>query len=286
MTTLLLLLVAIGLAALALGMKFLGPPESGAGSLRLPTGSILLCALAFNLTFLWQELWLVIPKALTAGLHPVLYHNDHQWTGESPRVDLLQGTGALATLVSGIVFTAGLAVARRASVTCRLFLFWMAFQGLYQSLTQLAIGTMLPGNDVGRALDYLHVSAAAKWLLLALVVIAMALAGAALARISPSSGERGSTKLTRRFGQTMLAATMLAIILIIPFRMPRDIVEVAFIPFFVNLVGVAWLTLGAAMVRHGAANQSDERIGVIGPALALGATLLVFQLILRPGVAI
>jgi hypothetical protein len=42
--------------------------------------SLLLCALAFNLTFFWQELWLVIPKALTPGPHPVLYHNDHGWT--------------------------------------------------------------------------------------------------------------------------------------------------------------------------------------------------------------
>ena len=102
MTTLLLLLSAIGLVPLALGMAFLGSPASGARPLRLPTGSILLCALAFNLTFLWQELWLVIPKALTPGLHPILYHNNHNWTGDSPRVDLLQGTGALATLVSGL----------------------------------------------------------------------------------------------------------------------------------------------------------------------------------------
>ena len=286
MTTLLLLLLAIGLVPLALGMTFLGSAASVARPLRLPTGSILLCALAFNLTFFWQELWLVIPKALTPGLHPILYHNNHNWTGDSPRVDLLQGTGALATLVSGLVFTGGLVVARRASVTWRLFLFWTAFQGLYQSLTQLAIGTLLPGNDVGVALGYLHVGAAAKWLLLALAVIAMALAGAGLARACPSSGEQGSTTLTRRFGQVMLAATMLAIVLIIPFRLPRDIVEVALIPLFVNVVGVGWLMFGAAIVRRGAAHEGDERAGVIGPAIALGATLLLFQLILRPGVAI
>ena len=286
MTTLLLLLLAIGLVPLALGMAFLGSPAPGARPLRLPTGSILLYALAFNLTFFWQELWLVIPKALTPGLHPILYHNNHNWTGDSPRVELLQGTGALATLFSGLVFTGGLVVARRASLTWRLFLFWMAFQGLYQSLTQLAIGTLLPGNDVGVALGYLHVGAAAKWLLLALAIIAMALAGAGLARACPSSGEQGSTNLTRRFGQVMLVATLLATVLIIPFRLPRDIVEVTLIPFFVNLVGVGWLTFGAAIVRRGAAHEGDERAGVIGPAIALGATLLLFQLILRPGVAV
>jgi hypothetical protein len=285
MTTFLLLLSAIGLAPLALGMAFLGPPAPGAKPLRLPTGSIILCTLAFNLTFFWQELWLVIPKALTAGLHPILYHNNHDWTGNSSRVELLQGTGALATLVSGLVFSAGLAVARRASVTWRLFLFWMAFQGLYQSLTQFAIGTMLPGNDVGRALGYLHAGAATKWLLLALSVIAMALVGVAFARACPSNVESGSTKLTRRFGQVMFVAAMLAIVLIIPFRLPRNIVEVALIPLFVNLVGVGWLTLGAAIVRRGATHEGNERAGVIGPAVALGATLLLFQLMLRPGVA-
>ena len=201
-------------------------------------------------------------------------------------MDLLQGTGALATLVSGLVFSAGFSVARRVSFTWRVFLFWMAFQGLYQSLTQIAVGTLLPGNDVGRALGYLHVRAAAKWLLLALAVITMALAGAGFARAYPPSGEQGSTNFTRRFGQVMLAATMLAIVLIIPFRLPRDIVEVALIPLFVNFVGVGWLTLGAAIVRRGAAHQGDQRAGVIGPAIALGATFLVFQLILRPGVVI
>ena len=37
-------------------------------------------------------------KAMTPGLHPVLYHNDHEWTGPSPCVELLQGVGAIATI--------------------------------------------------------------------------------------------------------------------------------------------------------------------------------------------
>jgi hypothetical protein len=284
MTTLLLLLATIGLAPLAVGVALLKPSPYGTWP-RLDAGSVLLCALAFNLTFFWQELWLVMPKAMTPGLHPILYHNNHDWTGAAPDVELLQGTGALATLASGAAFAGGLAIARRASVTWRLFLFWMAFQGLYQSLTQLAIGTLLPGNDVGRALAYLHVGALAKWTLFGLTIAAMAFAGALLVRASPLGGEQRTTGRTRAFAYQMLLTAMAATALIVPFRLPRDMVEVALIPLFVNLVGVGWLAVGAKIVRGCGTSEDHERSGIVGPTLALGVTLLLFQFVLRPGVA-
>jgi len=275
MTTLLLLLIAIGFAPLAVGAYLMRRSSRGVWP-TVRVGSLILCALAFNLTFFWHELWLVIPKALTPGLHPILYHNDHDWTGHAPTVELLQGTGALATLASGLACSAALILARRTGVTWRIFLFWMAFEGLYQSLSQLAIGALLPGNDVGRALAYLHAGAAAKWALLAFAVAAMALAGAWLARAYPSSGERA---------EGIAATALLAIVLIVPFRAPRDMVEVALIPLFVNLAGAGWLVLGAAIARPRDATESRDRVGFIGPALALGLTLLLFQLVLRHGIA-
>ncbi len=271
MTTLVLLLVAIGLAPLALGAALLrrSPRARGPG---VTAASVILCALAFNLTFLWQELWLVIPKALTPGLRPVLYHNDHDWTGHAPTVELLQGSGAIATLFSGLAFCAALAMARRPSPAWRQFLFWMAFEGLFQSLTQLAIGALLPGNDVGRALAYLGVGVAADRSLLALAVVGMALAGAWLARLSPV-GRRD-----------FALAPLLAIVLIIPFRMPRDVVEVVMIPLFVNLVGAAWLTLAGAIAPPRTAPGPRDHPKALGPAVVLGLTLLLFQLVLRRGV--
>jgi hypothetical protein len=161
----------------------------------------------------------------------------------------------------------------------------MAFQGLYQSLTQLAIGTMLPSNDVGRALAYLHAGVAAKGALAAVAVTAMALAGVLLARAFPSDGEEGETVRTRAFVQKMLLTAMLAIALIVPFRLPREFVEVALIPLFVNLVGVGWLAVGAAIVRPGAGSEGQDRPAVVGPALALGVTLILFQFVLRRGIA-
>jgi hypothetical protein len=279
-TILVLLVLATGLAPLVAGMVLLKPASPGA-RLSLSPASVLLCALAFNLTFFWQELWLVIPKALTPGLHAILYHNNHDWIGEAPVAELLQGTGALATLASGLAFCGGLAVARRASATWRLFFFWMAFQGLYQSLTQLSIGTLLPGNDVGRALGYLGIGMAGKMALLALAVAAMAFAGGWLAGTAAQAPGAG----TRHFGYAMLLTALLSIALIIPFRVPRNIVEVAAIPLIINLVGAGWLILGAAFVRPSVARQDPGKPAVAGPVLALGATLLLFQLVLRPGIA-
>src|SRR5262245_25411231 len=60
---------------------------------NLTLRSALLYVLAFNLTFFIQELFLVLPKALTPGLHPTLFHNNHQWEGVHPLANLFQGTG-------------------------------------------------------------------------------------------------------------------------------------------------------------------------------------------------
>lgn len=151
MSTLLLLVAALGLLPLLVGTARLGR-----GAVRMAPRDLvaptLLCALAFSLTFLVQELGLVLPKALVPGLDPVLYHNDHDWSGDAPIAELLQGGGAVATLLSGLLFLWLAGRISPARPTWRLFAFWMAFQGLFQSLSQWAIGCWLSGNDVGRAL--------------------------------------------------------------------------------------------------------------------------------------
>jgi hypothetical protein len=66
---------------------------------QLTITSVLLYALAFNLIFFIQELFLVLPKALTPGLRPILFHNNHCWEGQNPLASLFQGTGALAIFI-------------------------------------------------------------------------------------------------------------------------------------------------------------------------------------------
>jgi hypothetical protein len=226
--------------------------------IRRVLASALLCAVAFNLTFFWQELWLVLPKAMVPGLHPILYHNDHDWTGSAPIAELLQGTGAIATLTSGLVF---LCLPRRP------FFFWMAFEGLFQSLSQLVIGTQLAGNDVGRALAYLKVGEAGKIILLALAVAAMAGAGLILARRRPPLWEA-------------VTAALLTILLVVPFRLPRNLIEVLLIPVIVQLCGLVFLLLGACLVR----TREPAASALAAPAIAWMLLLVLFQLILRPGI--
>jgi hypothetical protein len=246
--------------------------------------SVLLCTLSFNLIFFWQELWLVIPKAMTPDLHPILYHNDHEWRGDARIAELLQGTGAIATLVSGLAFLAALILARRVSLTWRLFFYWMAFQGLYQSLTQVAVGTQLPGNDVSRALAYLDIGRSAKWTMLGLAALAMGICGTVLARFWPLGEQSPANGRSRAFAYQTLMSTMVSIALIIPFRIPRDIIEVGLVPLMINLIGLGWVVFGAAVVRRKPKEDGDRNAGVWGPAVAVGLVLLVFQFILRPGI--
>jgi hypothetical protein len=264
------LVLLAGILPLAIGLWRLRHAGGSDIGLRMTIASALLCALAFNLTFFWQELWLVIPKALTPGLYPILYHNDHDWRGDAPIAELLQGCGAIATLVCGIACLGLRATLRHASATWRLLLFWMAFEGLYQALSQLAIGTLLPGNDVGRALAWLAIGGAGRGMLLAVAVAAMALTGLLLARLTPA----------RAFVRATLLPALIALPLIVPFRLPRELVEVLLIPLVVHLIGLGWLTLGASLAR-----AHDRIPSVTGPAIALMALLLVFQLVLRPGIA-
>ena len=282
MTSLILFLSAAGLAPLVTGLALLQPSKPGTYP-PFDWSSVLLCALAFNLTFFWQELWLVLPKAMMPQLHPVLYHNNHDWTGVSPHVELLQASGAVATLTSGLAFCAILVGARLRSAGWRLFVFWMAVQGTYQALSQLAIGSFVPGNDVGRALGYLELTATFRTLVLVMAILGMALAGGWLARRYPGRDQESGS--TRRLAWSTLMVLLIAVAVVIPFRVPRNIVEVVLIPLIVHLLAAGWLILGMAVVKPQAAALRSRPASIAGPLLALGAVLLFFQLVLRPGIA-
>ncbi|MGH6653024.1 MAG: hypothetical protein ACREB7_18035 [Sphingopyxis sp.] len=276
MTMLLGLVAAIGVLPFLIGMTRL-KGEAARLDMRGLAVSTLLCALAFSLTFLIQELGLVIPKALVPGLDPILYHNDHGWSGDAPIAELLQGGGAVATLFSGLLFLWLAGRISPARPTWRLFAFWMAFQGLFQSLSQVAIGSLLPGNDAGRALAHLGTTPAAKAGLLILAVAAMLVAGRALARRYPFGGSGRTTALQ------LTATLLLAVLLVVPFRVPREPIEVVLIPLIVHLIGLGWLTVGLGFRRETA--QAPAKPSIVGPLAALAALLALFQLVLRPGIA-
>jgi hypothetical protein len=251
--------------------------------------SALFCTLAFNLTFFIQELMLTLPKAFVPGVHVWLYHNNHHWEGEHPILPLLQGTGGTADLISGLIFAALLAGAGARSMTTRLFLFWMAFQGLYAAFSQLVLGALISGNDMGMAFGYLGLTPAAKMGMLALGLIACVLAGFWLARkaiaLLATTGE--TLNAGPRMGFLFFAVLLPVLItgvLLIPFRMPRDMIEVTIFPTGLMLFGAIWVVIGGALSST-APRPAHPAPSAAVPLACLIVVLLVFQFLLRPGIA-
>ncbi|MEZ0472298.1 hypothetical protein [Luteimonas salinilitoris] len=257
---------------------------------RMSAVSMLLYTLAFNLTFFVQELFLVLPKALTPGLRPTLFHNNHGWEGTHPLASLFQGTGALATLLVGIAAGLWLRRTRTGPAWWRLLVFWMAFGGVFMALPQAVIGALVPQGDVGMAMTYFGLGPAAKATVALLALIAMPLFALWLLRplleLAGDPAQVAGAGARMRF--VLLAATLpalLAIVLIVPFRMPREWVEVLLLPVIVTVAGLAWTQAGAWRIH--AVRPLEGRGGwPIGALLAAVIALLaVFQLVLRPGIA-
>ncbi len=256
---------------------------------QLGITSALLYTLAFNVIFFAQELFLVLPKALTPGLRPTLFHNNHTWQGSNPRVGLLQGTGALAILSIGVTCAWLLPRARRGSSAVRLLLIWLAYNGLVQSLLQVIIGAFNPGNDVGMAMSYLRLGAAVKTLAAAAAFAAIAAFSRSLApRLLSLAEEPADLAGARaRSGFVMRVATLpvlAAIVLIIPFRVPRGWIEVALVPVIVSIAGMPWWQLSARRLTDvkAAGRSSAAALGYSLGAVVL--LLILFQGVLRPGI--
>lgn len=246
--------------------------------------SMLAYVLAFNITFFIQELFLVLPKSMVPGLTATLFHNNHDWTGDAPIAELFQGTGALAILASGLIFCCIAALRTKPSW----FVLWMAFNGLFQALPQFVVGAIVPGNDMGRAYDYLAIGPGAEMLLALVAMAAMPVAGIWLGRqfLAAAWDERQLGSYCCRFGFLLRIGglpTLAALLIIILFRVPREFIEVIAPPFLVPLLGYGWLQLAA--FSPGAAKARGVRPESFIPLLLAAAVLLaIFQLVLRPGI--
>jgi hypothetical protein len=266
------------------------PRLSAPGGWSLTMVSALVYTLAFNLTFFIQELFLVLPKALTPGLRPTLFHNNHIWAGDHPLAGLFQGTGVLATLLSAVICALLWRRYRGHSTTVRLFLFWMAYSGLFMALPQFVVGAISPQSDVGMAMAHLGLGTAFKTTLALAALAAIPLIGLRMARMLLELAEEGDAMDMAKsrclfvFRVASLPA-LVAMPLIIAFRIPREWIEVAAVPAVVTVIGVSWIQAGAAL-RLGAL-EPGRAAAVRSIAWPLGAVLcllLVFQLLLRPGV--
>lgn len=267
------------------------PARPATGEPRLALVSALLYTIAFNLTFLVQELGLVLPKALTPGLAPTLYHNDHDWEGTHPRVELLQGTGVLAILVLGVALAAIVQRPARGSSARRLLAIWTAYCGLFMALPQLVTGALLPGSDVGRAMNHLGLGAPVKTAIASLAIAAMPAAAFVLTRPllalagAPEEIADGRAR-ARHIARVATLPTLLALPLIAAYRVPREWIEVVMVPAVVTCVGVAWLQAYAAHVRPPALAGTPSPRALAVPLVGAALLLLVFQAVLRRGVAL
>ncbi|MET1161657.1 MAG: hypothetical protein ABWY48_03880, partial [Pseudoxanthomonas sp.] len=251
--------------------------------------SALLYTLAFNLVFFVQELFLVLPKAFTPGLRPTLFHNNHAWEGEHPLAALFQGTGALATFAMGLAILFLLKRGAGRSFGARLLLIWLAYCGVFMALPQVVAGALSSGSDVGMAMDYLALSAQAKSIaaLLALAVMpwfAREFCTQLLRLATPAQLASGRTRSLFILRVATLPA-LAAIALILPFRVPREWMEVLFLPVVVLLAGMPWMQSGAWRLRAVESARLASSPSTALPLLAVGVLLAVFQLVLRPGIA-
>lgn len=260
------------------------PPPPWALTLR----STLAFALAFNLVFFVQEMALVLPKSWTPGLEPTLFHNNHTWSGTHPRVDLLQGTGALGTVILSLLATLWLVRAPPRHLGLRFVVFWLAVLGFLAALPQVVLGAAIHGNDVGRALTGLGFPDAVRWSLAGFAMLAMVGICHGLVAYLPGLAEAPATPAGRARAAWRLAALpcLLAQPLIVPFRVPNSALEMLLPPVLDGLIAAAWLW--AAAWRLPAARSAPVTSpGPVAPLLvALAALLAFFQLVLARGVAL
>lgn len=265
-----------------------GRDGDGRWDWTLTLSSTLWYVLAFNLTFFVQELFLVVPKALTPGLQPTLFHNNHTWQGEHPLASLFQGTGALATVLMAAACLWRLSRATARSAGAQLLLVWLAFCGVFMALPQVAIGAISGGSDLGMAMAYLRLGEGVRTILAVLALLAIAPLALGVARhlLATATPQQVATARGRnRFMfTTATVPVLLGTVLIVPFRIPREWIEVVLLPAWVAVFGIVWMQAGAWCI-DGVRARSLRAGPLWRPLLAVLALLLVFQWLLRPGVA-
>ena len=261
--------------------------EKKSSSWPLVINSAVLYALAFNLIFFIQELFLALGKKWL-GLKAYLYHNNHNWEGEHPMEGLAQGYGVAAIFITGV---ACLLIARRIKFSThwiQLFFLWMAFQGLAQSLPQFITAAMAPDTDTGQAYTYLGIIDKVGLLITIAGIILMLLTGMAysqyLLQLAPSNNYIATA--ANRFNylfRIAVAATVVGIMLIIPFRILPWSRATA--PVFVTLLSVPMVFAHAWKAKAGyTINSNVNRRVFLWPVIFLVVLLLIFQLILAKGV--
>jgi len=249
--------------------------------------SAVLYALAFNLIFFLQELFLVLGKK-ALGLKAFLYHNNHNWVGEHPMTLLMQGSGALAIFLIGLLCLVIFQFILYSKSIWKLFVLWLAFHGLIQSIPQVMVAYFDPGTDVGEALvGYLNLSQPSLIILAITSMTATAIISIWFSRqlleFVSNDVDLNNPKVKFKYIRFIaVGAAIMGSILIVPFRIPP--LGQAITPFIVLVFSIPWIWSAAAMSKPiiRTSNRINEKI-YWSPIVLLVLILIFFRLVLAPG---
>lgn len=255
---------------------------------RTLINSAVLYALAFNIIYFLQELFLVFGKK-ALGLKAFLYHNDHNWMGEHPKMLLMQGLGALAIFLIGLISLFAHKYISDSRGIWKLFLLWMAFQGLVQSIPQVMISALDPGTDVGEALvGYLKLDQSLVTVLGGVCAIAMALICIYFSRLflgfAGDTFDYGNPRAKLKYIRYIaVGGALIGSILVVPFKVPP--MRHAIAPLMVFIFSIPWVWSSASMdvSIHPVLNGIHKKVYRL-PIVFLIVLLLFFHLILAKGV--
>jgi len=249
--------------------------------------SAVLYALAFNLIFFLQELFLVLGKK-ALGLKAFLYHNNHNWEGEHPMTLLMQGSGALAIFMIGLIFLVIFRFILNSKSIWKLFVLWLAFHGLIQSIPQVMVAYFDPGTDVGEALvGYLNLSQPFLIILAITSMTATAMISIWFSRqlleFVSNDVDLNNPKVKFKYIRFIaVGAAIMGSVLVVPFRIPP--IGQAITPFIVLVFSIPWIWSAAAMSKPiiRTSNRINEKI-YWSPIVLLVLLLIFFRLVLAPG---
>jgi hypothetical protein len=249
--------------------------------------SSVLYALAYNLIYFIQELFLALGKKWI-GLKAYLYHNNHNWIGEDPRDDLMQGLGALVILILGVILLLLFFKMRKSQHWSSLFILWLAYHGLIQALPQLSTVPMDRGSDVGQAITYLQLGPNIDYMISyasIFVIIALAYGFSRwFMQFSPANRipDHGLKRFSSIFFIVLLPA-VLGTLILFPYRiMPINRYQMTVMLLLVCLPFIfafSWLIKGVKPLD----NEVNQKV-IKTPIILSLLVLLFFQLVLAPGV--
>lgn len=249
--------------------------------------SAVLYALAYNLIFFFQELFLVLGKK-SLGLTAYLYHNNHSWAGEHELTQLMQGTGALGIFILAVLFTVFLFVVKRLNGLWKLFLLWLVFHGFIQSVYQVVTVVFAPYSDVGQTFTG-HFGLSEETMVILSITGMLFMVWFCywfVTRLLTFGLEEtpGNPKERLRYVRYIAVwSAALGTLLILPFRLPP--LEQALSPLLILFTVIPWIWVSASFIgpvspHLGNANDKIHWIPILLLILLLG----VFRFVLAPGI--